>query len=157
MLGLSCTPEPGSGVPVIWAVLARVLAGGRLAGTVALVLGPGTDLDADAGAALRIVADQLATAGVRLRLATSCTRVRQQLADAGLARRLGESAIHPSLRSAVLAVYAGQPGPGLVTPEVRAAMLKPAEPVGPAVLPTLTPVPARQATAGAAPAGGFTR
>jgi hypothetical protein len=37
--------------------------------------------------------------------------------------------VHPTLRAAVLATYAALPGPGLVTPGVRADLAMPAEPL----------------------------
>jgi hypothetical protein len=38
-------------------------------------------------------------------------------------------AIHPTLRSALLATYAAYLGPGVVTAQVRAALAVPAEPL----------------------------
>ena len=45
-------------------------------------------------------------------------------------------AVHPTLRSAVLASYAELPGPALVTAAIRAALVTPAEPLKPSAEPT---------------------
>lgn len=131
VLGLACTIRPGDCGRIVQAVLARALAPGRPAGTVVLALGAGTELDAGACKALHALADQLEPTGIRLRLATSSGPVREQLARNGLITRLGTGAICPSLRAAVLSVYAELPGPGLVTEEIRACLLTPAEPIEP--------------------------
>ena len=139
ILALACTLEPEQATPVIGAVLTRVLAERRPLGTVILDLGTGTDLDDCGAEALQCLLDRLAGCGIRFRLASASAKVRAQLADAGLAGCLGRAGLQPSLRAAVLAVYAALPGPGLVTPEIRAALATPAEPVGPATLAPATP------------------
>lgn len=153
ILALACTLEPGQATPVIGAVLTRVLAEPRPPGTVILDLGTATDLDACGGDALDGLLERLTGLGIRFRLASASAKVRAQLADTGLASHLGRSGIQPSLRAAVLAVYAALPGPGLVTPEIRAALVTPAEPVGPAPVPAgPAPVPAGPAAVPAIPA-----
>ncbi len=132
VLALSCTLEPDQATPVIAALLTRILAERRPPGTVILDLGTASDLDAAAGDGLHGLLDRLAGRGIRFRLASASAKVRAQFTDAGLASRLGRGGVLPGLRAAVLAVYADLPGPGLVTPEVRGALVIPAEPVGPA-------------------------
>lgn len=128
ILTLMCTVEPGRGKPLAAAVLARVT-GGCLPRTVVLDLGRTAGLDEEACTALHRLLDGLHPAGIALRLASGHPRVRAQLADAGLSGRIGAGGIHPSVRAAVLAEYAARPGPGLVTGEVLAALLTPAEPL----------------------------
>lgn len=132
VLCLACSFTPGNGSATGDAALARVLAGDPLAGTVVLALSAAAELDAEACAALRTLADELEAAGIALRLAVTCHQHRQQLAVTGLTSRLGPGAIYPTPRAAVLAVHASRPGPGLVTPEIREALLIPPEQLPPA-------------------------
>ena len=67
--------------------------------------------------------------GTRLRVVVSSKQARELFRDTGLTHRLGARAIHQSLRAAVLAAYAELPGPGLVTPGIRDALARPAEPL----------------------------
>lgn len=130
VLRLRITLAPGLAEVLAEAVLARVLAGNRAVGTLVLDLGTGAEIDAATCDALHALDDRLRALGTRLRLVTGSAQVRDRLRDSGLNHRLGSEAIHPSLRAAVLASYAGLPGPGLVTAEIRAAMAAPAEPLG---------------------------
>jgi anti-anti-sigma regulatory factor len=111
------------------AVLARVMACGSEVGTVVLDLGAGTGIDAYGCAALGALAGQLAADGTGLRLAASSAQAWQLFQQTGLTGRLGATAIHRSPRAAVLASYAALPGPGLVTPEVAAALVAVADQV----------------------------
>ncbi len=130
VLRLGITPAPGQAEILAEAVLARVLAGSRAVGTVVLDLGTDAAIDAATCAALHALDGRLRALGTRLRLAIGSEQVRDRLRDSGLTQPLGGAAIHPSLRAAVLAAYAGLPGPGLVTAEIRAALAAPAEPLG---------------------------
>jgi hypothetical protein len=130
VLRLGLTLAPGQAGILAEAVLARVLTCNRAVGTVVLDLGAGTEADAATCDALHALDDRLHTLGTRLRLVAGSVQVRDGLRDGGLTHRLGSGAIHPSLRAAVLATYAGLPGPGLVIGDVREALAAPAEPLG---------------------------
>lgn len=129
VLRLAAVLEPAVAELLTEAVLARVLACGRDVGTVVLDLGPGTEIEAESCAALHALHDCLRRLGTRLRLAAASAQARELFRSTGLTHQLGAGAIHPSLRSAVLATYAELPGPGLVTGDVRAALAKPAHPL----------------------------
>lgn len=66
---------------------------------------------------------------MRLWLAGVSDRLLGRLTDAGVGRQIGTDSIHSSVRSAVLAIYASLPGPGLVTPQVRMVLERCAEDV----------------------------
>lgn len=129
VLRLGLTLAPGQAGVLTEAVLARVTCN-RTVGTVVLELGAGSEIDAAACDALHALHDRLRGLGTGLRLVAGSMHVRDGLRHGGLTHRLGSEAIHPSLRAAVLATYAGLPGPGLVTGDVREALAAPAEPLG---------------------------
>jgi hypothetical protein len=126
VLGLTSALQPGEAGLLTDSVLARVLGGGCQVGTVVLDLTTADDIDADGCTALHALHDSLRSIGTQLRLVAHGA-VRDRLREAGLTQRLGPGAIHPSLRAAVLASYAALPGPGLVTTDVRAALMEPGE------------------------------
>jgi MFS superfamily sulfate permease-like transporter len=130
-LGLSVTLESGQADRLADAVLDRVVRPGRPVGTVILDVRAGTGLDSQSRAILVGLQQMLASMGTRLRIVTSCRRLADRLREAGLAEHLGPGEIHDSVRSAVLATYASLPGPGVVTPQVRAALDIPVEMVDP--------------------------
>ncbi|HTP14365.1 MAG TPA: hypothetical protein VMK13_00845, partial [Streptosporangiaceae bacterium] len=74
--------------------------------------------------------DSLRSAGTRIRLAGVPGRLLPELEKAGLCHRIGADAIHSSVRSALLAIHAAAPGPGLVTAQVRAALARCADDEG---------------------------
>jgi hypothetical protein len=111
------------------AVLKRVGGTSRELGTVILDVGPITEVSAGDCAALLALHYVLATTGTRLRLAGVGTGALRCPSGADLVAALGHGAIHPTLRSAVLATAAEQPGPGLCTGAVRAGLAQPAEPL----------------------------
>jgi hypothetical protein len=125
-LCLAATVGPRQFGDLASAVLARTAAGpGPQAGTVVLVLVLDGDIDAGWPEALGLLGQRLSALGTCLRLV---------ITPQGAARQLrGEAsaslAIHPNLRSAMLAAYAARLGPGLVTAQVRAALSAPAEPL----------------------------
>jgi hypothetical protein len=147
ILALACTVEAGQAAGVIGAVLTRVLAERCPPGTVILDLGAAADLGDDGCGALHGLLDRLAGCGITVRLAGASAKLRAQLDDGGVASRLGRGGVQPSLRAALLAVYAELPGPGLVTPDIRAALATPAEPVVPAGPAAPAPAPAIPAAA----------
>ncbi len=109
--------------------VARRVAGGGPVGTVIVQLEAVEDLDGHVCSDLQALHTHLAALGVRLRLVVPSPVVLRRCGEAGLAGDLGADAIHQSLRCARLAAHASQPGPGLVTSHVRAALTCPAEPL----------------------------
>lgn len=130
-LALSSSLEAGHATWLADAILRRVLGCGRPVGTVVLDLRPDSAVDADDCAALLSLHERLASIGTRLRVAATCHGLGDRLREAGVSHRLGPDAVHPSFRSAVLATYAEQAGPGLVTGRVRAALEMQAEALQP--------------------------
>ena len=100
-------------------------------GTVVLDMTAASRVSQDDCAALITLHHSLAATGTRLRLAGAGTEALAGFAAGGLVEALGRGAIHSTLRSAVLAVCAEQPGPGLCTAQVRALLATPAEPLLP--------------------------
>jgi anti-anti-sigma regulatory factor len=129
VLRLQAELRPGTASQLAGAVLARVRACRAGVGTVVLDLGAGTEIDAGGCAALADLHGRLRTAGTGLRLAAASRQARDLFQRTGLAGQLGPAFIHLTLRAAVLATYAALPGPGLVTPAMRAALTRPAEPL----------------------------
>jgi MFS superfamily sulfate permease-like transporter len=128
-LGLSISPGTGPADRLADSIFDRVLGSARPVGTVILDLCADADIDADSRAALLSLHHRLASMGTRLRIVTACRQLADGLREASLPRYLGPDAIHDSVRSAVLATYAALPGPGLVTAQVRAALVIPVEAV----------------------------
>lgn len=115
-------------VPLIArAVQERVGGSGNRVDTVVLELGPALEVNPDDCMALLSLHEALAAAGIRLRLACVGAAAFRRLMEGGLVEALGRGAIHATRRSAVLAAYAEQPGPGLCTAQVRALLAAPAE------------------------------
>lgn len=131
LLALSCPLGPGQPRAAVEAVLNRVQSSGLAADTVILDLSGTHRVDDDGCADLIWLHHRLLLLGTRLLLAVSARPVRDRLREAGVTVILGAGAIHPSLRAAVLAAFSALPGPGLVTPQVRAALVTPAEQVLP--------------------------
>jgi hypothetical protein len=138
ILRLSGTLSPGQAHVLAGAVLARLAGPGWPAGpgragasmpTVVLELEVTAGIAADGEAALRSLHERLRMTGIRLRLVIAAGPLRDRLRCAGCGPCAPALAVHPSLRSAVLAAYAELPGPGVVTPGVRAALAAPAEPL----------------------------
>jgi hypothetical protein len=133
VLCLAATAEPSRADDVTSAVLARAATSGAPGGTVVLAL-DGT-VDADCLEALCSLQERLHALGMCLRLAVGPDEPRRQLRKEAVSRPVTSLAIHPTLRSALLATYAAYLGPGVVTAQVRAALAVPAEPLqaGPAM------------------------
>ena len=127
VLCLAATTEPGRADDVTGAVLARAATSGIRGGTVVLALDGA--VDADCLEALCSLQDRLRALGMCLRLAVGPDEPRRQLRKEAASRVATSLAIHPTLRSALLATYAACLGPGVVTAQVRAALAVPAEPV----------------------------
>jgi anti-anti-sigma regulatory factor len=121
-LRLSGAVRPGLAGELAAAVLARAAECGGAA-TVVLELAGTAEIDAAGRAALCSLHSELRALGTSLRLVVTDRAAREALRGGGLA-------VHPSMRCAVLAAYAELPGPGLVTPGVRAALAEPPEPLG---------------------------
>jgi len=121
-LAVTCSLDGGQAGRLADAIVHRVVHSSCPVGTVVLDLGPVTTVDAEACAAILSVHHRLTAIGTRLRLAASAGGLRSGLADAGITQQLGRDAIHPSVRSAMLAAYAGLPGPGLVIGQIKSAL-----------------------------------
>jgi len=127
VLCLAATVGPGQADDVASTVLARAAecAAERRARAGTVVLALDGAVDADCLEALCCLQEGLRTLGMCLRLAIGPGEPgRQPRTVAGNAL-----AVHPTLRSALLATYAARLGPGLVTAQVRAALSAPAEPL----------------------------
>ena len=127
VLCLAATAEPGRTDDVTSAVLARAATSGVPGGTVVLALDGA--VDADCLEALCSLQERLHALGMCLRLAVGPDEPRRQLRKEAASRPVTSLAIHPTLRSALLATYAAYLGPGVVTAQVRAALAVPAEPL----------------------------
>jgi MFS superfamily sulfate permease-like transporter len=121
-LAVTCSLEGGQAGRLADEIVRRVLHSSYPVGTVVLDLGPVSSIDAEACAAILSVHQRLTTTGTRLRLAASARGLPDGLADAGITQQLGRDAIHPSVRSAMLAAYAALPGPGLVIGQIKSAL-----------------------------------
>jgi MFS superfamily sulfate permease-like transporter len=121
-LAVTCSLEGGQASRLADAIIRRVLHSDCPVGAVVLDLGKVTSVDAEACAAILSVHQRLTATGTRLRLATSAGGLLDGLADAGVTQQLGRDAIHPSVRSAMLASYAALPGPGLVIGQTKSAL-----------------------------------
>ena len=130
VLCLEATLKPGGAAGVNRAVLAHLAESAQPAGTVILAL----DGDVNEGCleALRPLDGALRARGIGLRLVmttpgtapgTGAPCPGAPAMSAGAA----SPPVHGSMRTAVLAVYAGLPGPGLVNAQVRAALSAPVE------------------------------
>ncbi len=126
-LGMTTTLDGCRGSGLADTVLRRVLVCGCPVGTVVLDLGVAATLEPEACAAILLVHQRLTAIGTRLRLAASTRGMADCLADAGVVQQLGRDTIHASFRSAVLAAYAAQPGPGLAMGRIRTELEMQAE------------------------------
>lgn len=127
VLCLAATAEPGRADDVTSAVLARAATAEVLGGTVVLALDGA--VDTDCLEALCSLQERLHALGMCLRLAVGPDEPRRRLRKEVASRPVTSLAIHPTLRSALLATYAADLGPGVVTAPVRAALAVPAEPL----------------------------
>ena len=126
-LGMTTSLEGCRGSGLADAVLRRVLLCGCPVGTVVLDLGVTATLEPEACAAILLVHQRLTAIGTRLRLAASTRGLADCLTEAGVVQQLGPDTIHGSFRSAVLAAYAAQPGPGLAVGRIRTELEMQAE------------------------------
>jgi hypothetical protein len=94
---------------------------------VVLDLGVAATVEPGACAAILLLHQRLTAIGTRLRLAASPRGLTECLTEAGVVQQLGRDTIHPSFRSAVLAAYAAQPGPGLAVGRIRTELEMQAE------------------------------
>lgn len=128
-LGMSISLATGRTDRLADTILDRVLSCAHPVGTVILDLRTATDIDADSRSALLSLHRLLRSLGTQLRIATASHQLAARLREAGLPEHISPDTIHDSFRSAVLATYAAQPGPGLVTAQIRAALDTPVEPI----------------------------
>jgi hypothetical protein len=126
VLCLAATVQRGQTDDVTSTVLARAAESGAREGTVVLALDGA--VDAECLQSLCSLQDRLRALGMCLRLAI-CPEEPGRQPRKQTAMRATSLAIHPTLRSALLATYAARLGPGLVTAQVRAALSVPAEPL----------------------------
>ncbi len=140
-LGMTATLDGCRGSGLADAVLRRVLVCGCPVGTVVLDLGVAATLEPEACAAIMMLHQRLTAIGTRLRLAASTRGLVDCLAGAGVVQQLGRDTIHASFRSAVLAAYAAQPGPGLAMGRIRTELEMQAE-----IIDLLTPGSRRPGT-----------
>ncbi len=121
--------EDGHGQAVIDAVRGRVLLAARPpAATVVLDLSAVEALDGTWCAVLVALNDSLRASG-KAGVAGVPGRLVGELEKVGVGDHIGADAIHSSVRTALLAIHAAMPGPGLVTPQVRAWLAECAEDV----------------------------
>jgi hypothetical protein len=145
-LGFSCPLAPGQARPAVRAALDRVLSAGAPVDTVILDLTGATGIEDDDCASLCWLHERLQPLGARLWLAAIPRPLADRFREHGVTGVLGAGAIHPSRRAAVLAAFAALPGPGLVTSQVRAALMVPPEALpaaGPGVPAAPAPAPPR--------------
>jgi anti-anti-sigma regulatory factor len=122
--------DDGRGQAFIDAVRGRALAGRPPGAAVVLDLSAAQALDGSWCAVLVALNDSLRPSGTRLRLAGVPARLLPGLEEAGVCQHIGADAIHSSVRSALLAIHAAAPGPGLVTAPVRASLARCADDAG---------------------------
>jgi hypothetical protein len=126
-LGMTTSLDGCQGSGLADAVMRRVLGCGCPVGTVVLDLGVAATVEPGACAAILLLHQRLTAIGTRLRLAASPRGLTECLTEAGVVQQLGRDTIHPSFRSAVLAAYAAQPGPGLAVGRIRTELEMQAE------------------------------
>lgn len=129
ILRLSGALSPGQAQALADAVVARLDGQAASVSTVVLELQAAAGVGTGEEAVLRSLDEHLRGEGITLRLVIAAPRLRDALCRAGTAGGQAVPAIHPSLHSAVLAAYAELPGPGVVTPRIRAVLAAPAEPL----------------------------
>ena len=127
VLCLAVTVRPSQTDDTTSTVLARAAESGARAGTVVLVLDGAVDIGCLE--ALCSLQERLRARGMGLRLAIRPAEPLRQLRRETASTSVTSLAIHPTLRSALLAAYAARPGPGLVTAQVRSALSVSAEPL----------------------------
>jgi hypothetical protein len=110
------------------AVGARVRAAAPPACEVVLDLSAAA-IDDDGREALRSLHGLLVDSHARLRIVLPEAEARAALSDDDTADSLGPDALHPSVRTAILAAHAALPGPALITPAMRTLLREPPEPL----------------------------
>jgi hypothetical protein len=126
VLCLAATIWPGGRAnDLSGAVLARL--DESVSGVGAVVLAPDGDIDTTCLRAICVLHERLRARGIQLRLVTTTQEQAKQLLTSAVNGTVTSLAVHPSLRSAVLAACAALPGPGLVNAGVRAALSAPVE------------------------------
>jgi hypothetical protein len=128
ILRLSGAAPPGQAGMLATAVLAR-LADYGTAATVVLELEGAREIDAAGREALCFLHAALRARGSSLRVVVAARHAREALCGGGPGPSADGLAVHPSMRSAVLAAYAELPGPGLVDAGVLADLAEPPEPL----------------------------
>jgi hypothetical protein len=127
VLCLAVTVGPSQSDDTTSTVLAYAAESGARAGTVILALDGAVDVGCLE--ALCSLQERLRVRGMGLRLAIRPEEPLRHVRKGTASPPVTSLAIHPTLRSALLATYAARPGPGLVTAQVRAALSVSAEPL----------------------------
>jgi hypothetical protein len=130
VLCLAATVAPETAGDLGGAVLARLAGSGCEVGTVVLV--PDGDIDAAGLETMCTLHERLRARGIRLYLVIGTPETAQLLRTSTAGTTVTALAVHPSLRSAVLAACAALPGPGLVNAQIRAVLSAPVERLCPA-------------------------
>ncbi len=125
VLCLAATVGPGTAGDLGGAVLARLAGSAGDVGTV--VLAPDGDIDAACLEGMSALHEELRARGIQLYLVIGTPETAQLLRTPAAGPTVTPLAVHPSLRSAVLAACAALPGPGLVNAQIRAALSAPVE------------------------------
>ena len=111
------------------AVGARVRAAAPPACEVILDLSGTPAIDDDGREALRSLCGLLVDSHARLRIVLPEAAARAALSGDDTADSFGPDALHPSVRTAILAEHAALPGPALITPAMRTLLMQPPEPL----------------------------
>lgn len=109
------------------AVGARVRAAVPPACEVVLDLSGTSAIDDDAREALRSLCGLLVDSHARLRIVLPEAEARAALSNDDTTGSLGPDALHPNVRTAILAAHAALPGPALITPAMRTLLSQPPE------------------------------
>ena len=124
LTGPLCT---GTADALLDAVSDRTRAATPAVCAVVLDLSDTPDIDDGTREALLSLCDLLEKSHARLRLVLPEPEARAGLCDEGAANAIGPDAFHTSVRAAILAAHAELPGPALVTPAMRALLMRPPE------------------------------
>jgi hypothetical protein len=128
-LHLTVAPAADQAREVAGTVMARVASCGGEVGAVILTLEGNPHPSSMPCEELCALGRRLQQSRIRLYLVISARDARQNIERYRPEDMESPLAVHPTLRSAVLASYAALPGPGLVTAAIRAALITPAEPL----------------------------
>ena len=126
VLQLTVAPATDQAGETASKVMARLASCGDAVGAVILTLEGDLHPSSMPREALYALGCGLQASSIRLHVVIGARDARQSLEQCRLDGTESPLAVHPTLRSAVLASYAELPGPALVTAAVRAALVTPA-------------------------------